>query len=329
MAHALSVVVVVGAATAVAQAGAFALASRLPPTFAQGAMGGQAASGVAVALVALATTTGGDGAATASASAKSASVYFTVAAAVVLACAVAAARVDETRAYEAAAATARRRDGRRAEARALLDDDGDGADDGDDGDGADDGADDEGDDVEDAPGGRSARAEDGDERREYRLAVALTFIATLCAFPAITSSIESTRGALGAFWSPALFLLFNSGDLLGRHVAGTYPETPPRGATLRRAATCRFAFIPCLAACNVTTPNWRVPTVFASDFFAFVFIFALAVTNGWLASVAMMHGASRAPPTKRRAEGVVLSFALVGGIFLGTTLSLFCVFILS
>jgi hypothetical protein len=43
----------------------------------------------------------------------------------------------------------------------------------------------------------------------------------------------------------------------------------------------------------------------------------------------MMHGASRAPLSKRQAEGVVLSFALVTGIFLGTALSLFIVFILS
>ena len=52
---------VVGLATAVAQSGGFALASRLPPEFAQGAMSGQAVSGVVVSLVALATTAYGGG----------------------------------------------------------------------------------------------------------------------------------------------------------------------------------------------------------------------------------------------------------------------------
>lgn len=314
-AQTLGVIVVVGLATAVAQSGGFALASRLPPEFAQGAMSGQAVSGVVVSLVALATTAYGGGSVSSSSSAKGAQAYFYVAAAVVLGCAATAARLDKTPAFEELTGVERHRDGRRSEMNALL---------------RDDDVDEYDSDVEGAPLRASTGVEDfGDESRDYRLAVALTFIASLCAFPAITSSIESSHGAMGAFWSPVLFLLFNLGDFLGRHLAGMYPKTPPRGASLRRAATLRFAFIPFLAACNVTTPNWRVPTVFASDFFPFLFISALAVTNGWLASVAMMHGASRAPLSKRQAEGVVLSFALVAGIFLGTALSLFIVFILS
>ena len=134
-----------------------------------------------------------------------------------------------------------------------------------------------------------------DDSREYRLAVAVTFIATLSVFPAVTSSIESTTNALGALWSPTLFLLFNLGDLLGRHAAATFPGTPS-GASLLHLALLRFAFIPLIAACNVTTPTWIVPVVFNHDVFAVVFILALAVTNGLLATVAVSHGARRVRP---------------------------------
>ena len=116
-------IVVVGLATAVAQSGGFALASRLPPEFAQGAMSGQAVSGVVVSLVALATTAYGGGSISSSSSAKGAQAYFYVAAAVVLGCAATAARLDKTPAFEELTGAERHRDGRRSEMNALLRDD--------------------------------------------------------------------------------------------------------------------------------------------------------------------------------------------------------------
>ena len=62
---------------------------------------------------------------------------------------------------------------------------------------------------------------------------------------------------------------------------------------------------------------------------AVVFILALAVTNGLLATVAVSHGARRVPPTRRQSEGVALTTALIAGIFFGSLLSLGVVFLFS
>tara|TARA_B100000131_G_scaffold171206_1_gene165383 strand:+ start:1537 stop:2874 length:1338 start_codon:yes stop_codon:yes gene_type:complete len=329
----MAVIVVVGACTALAQSGGFAAASRLPPRFARAAMSGQALSGVAASLSALITTASAGGDTTRSVETQ-AEVYFYVAAIVVAACAGGTAWLERSTAYKKYIDEAReeeRRERARAETSSLLggesedeetafndytnyDDDGlivDGR------------ADANGLDADGAPSRVVV-----DDSREYRLAVAVTFIATLSVFPAVTSSIESTTNALGALWSPTLFLLFNLGDLLGRHAAATFPETPS-GASLLHLALLRFAFIPLIAACNVTTPTWIVPVVFNHDVFAVVFILALAVTNGLLATVAVSHGARRVPPTRRQSEGVALTTALIAGIFFGSLLSLGVVFLFS
>ena len=332
----MMVIVIVGACTALAQSGGFAAASRLPPRFARAAMSGQALSGVAASLSALITTASAGGETTRSVETQ-AEVYFYVAVVVVAACAGGTAWLERSTAYQKYVAEAReeeRRERARAETSALLggeSEDEETAIDDDHDDGDDDGLIDDG--RADANGldadGATSRVVVVDDSREYRLSVAVTFIATLSVFPAVTSSIESTTNALGALWSPTLFLLFNLGDLLGRHAAATFPETPPAGASLLRLALLRFAFIPLIAACNVTTPRWIVPVVFNHDVFAVVFILALAVTNGLLATVAVSHGARRVPPTRRQSEGVALTSALIAGIFLGSLLSLVVVFLLS
>ena len=311
-AHVMVVVLVCGGCSALAQAGGFAAASELPPRYARAVMSGQAASGVAASLAAMITTAG---AGTSSLSSeRQAEAYFYVAAGVLLVCAWATTTLDANPTYArlvSEAREARAREGQRLETSALL------------------GCDDDDidanlmEDVED--GDRVREASEGnvvDECRDYRSTVIVTFVATLCVFPAITSAIESSSGAFGALWSPTLFLLFNVGDLIGRHLASIHPKTPPSGRLLLRAALLRFAFIPFLAACNVSTEDWRVPKLFKPDIFPIFFISALAVTNGWIASVAMMYGPGRVPPSKRQAEGVLLTFCLVGGIFAGTATSL-------
>lgn len=310
-AETLLIIAFVGGLTAIAQSGGFAAASALPAAYAQAMMSGQAASGVAVSLVAMMTTAGmGE---TMKANERHAEAYFYVATVTLFACAWATTRLakipmyrrrqEEAREAEAHADTAR------AETRTLLGGDEDEI---------------EGDSVEDVERNdeTSASFDAKEECRLYRLTVVTTFVATLCVFPAVTSAIESTSGTFGALWSPTLFLLFNLGDLLGRHLASIHPKTPPSGRSLLQAATLRFAFVPLIAVCNVSTSGWRAPKVFTTDVFPLFFITSLAVTNGWTASVAMMHGASRAHPSEREAEGVVLNFCLVAGIFAGTTLSL-------
>ena len=302
-AHTMAVIVVVGAASAVAQGNGFALASDLPPAYAQAVMSGQAASGVAVSIVAIITTAGANGASDAQARA-----YFFIAACVLFACAGATWWLDSIPFYRKHAEAAR-------EALAALESmretsgllEIDGEDDGE---------------LETSAAGEAAfTAVDFGECQKYRASVAVTFVVTLSVFPAVTSAIRSEHGVFGALWSPSLFLLFNVGDLFGRLLATAYPKSPPRGDVLLKLAALRLVFLPIIAACDVSISHWMIPSVFKSECWSLAFIAALAVTNGWLASVAMMHGPSRAPAALRASEAFDLSFALVLGIFLGSVLS--------
>ena len=310
--HTILVIVIVGFATAFAQGEGFAVASYLPPTYAQAVMSGQAASGVAVSLVAMITTAGANGA-----SNTQAMVYFFIAACVLFACAWATWYVEKIPLYqrllgEASSATA--------STRGLLDVDANDDSEGDD---------DASEDVELNPWRdehacerASSSSVDVGECTKYRLAVLSTFSVTLSVFPAVTSAIQSAHNVFGNLWSPTLFLIFNVGDLFGRHCATVYPKTPPRGDTLLRLAFARCVFAPLLASCDVsTTTSWRIPRLFTNEFWPITFILALAISNGWIASVGMMYGPSRAPLLARPREGVLLALALVGGIFIGSSCS--------
>ena len=319
--HTIVVIIVVGFASALAQGGGFAVASYLPPTYAQATMSGQAASGVAVSLVAMMTTAGANGA-----SNVQAVVYFSIAACVLFACAWATWYVETIPLYQklltesSSSATS-------TSTRGLLNGDANDDEDIDEG-----GEDIElnpwSEDDEDVRALASSTADVG-ECTKYRLAVLLTFTVTLSVFPAVTSAIQSAHNLFGNLWSPMLFLLFNVGDLIGRHCATVYPKTPPRGDALLRLALARCVFAPLLASCDVstttTTNTWRIPRLFTNEFWPILFILALAITNGWIASLGMMHGPSRASLDRRPREGVALAIALVAGIFIGSSLSVLLV----
>ena len=172
----------------------------------------------------------------------------------------------------------------------------------------------------------------------YRLSVGVTFAMTLMVFPAVTSAICSVRNparqspcdphpaagrVFGDLWVPAIFLLFNVGDLLGRLLANAWPSKPPSGVAVLVASLARLALFPPLLLCNVVTPHkWALPHVFMSDLWPVVLVSALAVTNGHLGSTAMMYGPALVPLAERAEEGSKMSLALTCGLTLGCFMSM-------
>lgn len=111
-------------------------------------------------------------------------------------------------------------------------------------------------------------------------------------------------------WQLALLLLFNLGDTVGRFLPGVV-RAPLRGTGLLAATLARVALVVLFVGC---ARDWAG----LGDAVALAVMAAFALTNGWLASLAMMQGPQRAREKDREAAGVLLSFWLQLGILLGS-----------
>jgi len=168
----------------------------------------------------------------------------------------------------------------------------------------------------------------------YGIAVFLTFLVTLGAFPAITAQVTSTLGPDSAwsntFYVPvACFLLFNVGDYIGRVLAGLiqWPRPGKAGAYFTLLLSIlRFVFIPLFLFCNLRPSDRSVsPILFESDV-AYIVIMALfSISNGYVGTICMMSG----PQTVRPEEAQTAASLLVAllGLGLGSGAALANIFV--
>ncbi|KAL2395417.1 hypothetical protein ABEF93_005031 [Exophiala dermatitidis] len=152
-------------------------------------------------------------------------------------------------------------------------------------------------------------------------AVFICFAVTMV-FPVFTASIRSVRGIDAAIFIPTAFLVWNTGDLLGRlatlwkRISLThYPFA------LCCLAMARLLFIPLYFLCNVKDRG----AIIKSDFFYLAIVqFLFGLTNGYLGSECMMGSGDWVAPEEREAAGGFMGLMLVGGLTVGSLLSLSC-----
>jgi len=165
----------------------------------------------------------------------------------------------------------------------------------------------------------------------YAIAVFLTFLVTLGAFPAITAQVVSTMDAetewASKFYVPvACFLLFNIGDFIGRYLAGLvqWPRPGKVGAYITLGLSlARFAFLPLFLVCNIRPGNNVTPVVMESDV-AYIVIMALfSITNGYVGSICMMSGPQVVRPEEAQTAASLMVALLGLGLGSGAFLSNF------
>jgi hypothetical protein len=156
------------------------------------------------------------------------------------------------------------------------------------------------------------------------LAAMFTFTVTLSVFPALTVFLqsqsrckESSPRLLNDLYVPLFFLLYNAGDFTGRVLAGWVQALGPR--SILPAALARAAFVPLFLLCN--NANSQLPVVFASDAWPISFMVLMAVSNGYVASSAMMLGPSLVDSRDKNLAGTVMIFTLTLGLMIGSVLS--------
>lgn len=157
-------------------------------------------------------------------------------------------------------------------------------------------------------------------------AAALCFVATIAVFPVFTAKILSThpppRSRLfdPEVFIPLSFFFWNAGDLVGRICTGgkLNDSVRRRPVVLFLVGLARFAFLPLYLLCNLHGGG----AVVSSDLFYLVAVqLPFGLSNGWLASNAMMAAAESVDEGEREAAGGFMGLCLVAGLAVGSLLS--------
>lgn len=156
--------------------------------------------------------------------------------------------------------------------------------------------------------------------------VAICFVATIAFFPVFTGKILSTHGQPHSrlfdaeVFIPLGFLCWNAGDLAGRMFTGGAVNAGlrRRPVVLFLFGCVRFAFLPLYLLCNLHGGG----AVVSSDLFYLVLVqLPFGLSNGWLASNAMMAATEAVDEGEREAAGGFMGLCLVAGLTVGSLLS--------
>ena len=156
-------------------------------------------------------------------------------------------------------------------------------------------------------------------------AIFLTFLVTM-SFPVLTQQIHSVRDPDTAprifqpsSFIPLAFLLWNTGDLVGRVlVAVPSLSLISRPRILFLLSVCRIVWIPMFYLCNIRGRG----AVISSDAFYLVIVqFLFGLSNGYIGSSCMMGAVEWVDADQREAAGGFMGLSLVAGLAVGSFVS--------
>lgn len=157
----------------------------------------------------------------------------------------------------------------------------------------------------------------------YSAAIILCFTLTMF-FPVYTSQIITVRPPPtprylhAPIFIPLAFLVWNTGDLLGRLAAALPFSLAHRPRALFALSLARAVFLPLYALSNVAG---RGAWVSSDLFYLGVVQFGFGLSNGWLASSTMMGATEAVADEEKEATGGFMGFNLVAGLTIGSLLS--------
>jgi len=152
------------------------------------------------------------------------------------------------------------------------------------------------------------------------IAVTLAFFVQLVLFPGVVTT--RTQGSLGTWMSVVTIFAFNFGDMLGRllpfaPIKRLSPESWSE-KSLVWFAVIELLFIPLIMLCSVPYGNPLIP----GDWPLIIFTFLLAISSGYLGTLAMVLGPELCLDKEKEAAGNLMNLGLFLGLSLGVTLSL-------
>lgn len=91
---------------------------------------------------------------------------------------------------------------------------------------------------------------------------------------------------LDVYFVPVTYLIYGTGDYIGRLVAGMV-QRPRKGCALLILNGLRIVFIPLLMLCNAQ-PRHNLPVVFDKDYYFILILVLFSLSNGYLANLSMI-----------------------------------------
>jgi equilibrative nucleoside transporter 1/2/3 len=169
----------------------------------------------------------------------------------------------------------------------------------------------------------------------YGFSVFLVFAVTIGLFPGTVALIRSTYNNrcspkegceldsqllwTGALFTPLVcFLMFNVSDFVGRTLSNWFTQ-PKHWIPLLLSCLLRFIYFPLFALCFI--PGTRFHAVFTYDAIPVIICALFGITNGYLASIAMVHSPSRVPIIYSETASVIAGAFLTTGLATGAGLS--------
>ncbi|CAI2361264.1 unnamed protein product [Moneuplotes crassus] len=121
-----------------------------------------------------------------------------------------------------------------------------------------------------------------------------------------------------AWFTVLMITTFNVFDTIGRFAGGFVQIFSP--TTVFSLTIFRLIFIPTSVLIQLNSnPAW----IFQSDWFRIFNMAAFAISNGYNSTLLMIYGPSFTDNNNKERAGMIMSFHLVGGIFVGSLISSF------
>ncbi|XP_058826401.1 equilibrative nucleoside transporter 1 [Topomyia yanbarensis] len=152
----------------------------------------------------------------------------------------------------------------------------------------------------------------------------LMFVTTLSIYPAVTILVGSQNQSHpwhDVYFLPVVnYLLFNTGDYIGRVCAGIFEWPSQRPFLISILSIARIGFVPIMLLCNII-PHHSFPVLIHSDYIFIALMAGFALSNGYITNIALI-GAPKAveQPEKELASSMMAAFLGVG-LACGSTVS--------
>lgn len=118
---------------------------------------------------------------------------------------------------------------------------------------------------------------------------------------------------------PLSFMIWNTGDLVGRVICAYPFFRVYRPKLLAILPVCRLVFIPLYLMCNIKGQG----AYLNSDVIYWLIQITFGISNGWLGANNLMAAPDMVTESERAAAGGFMSMWLVGGLATGSVLSFF------
>ncbi|XP_037902470.1 equilibrative nucleoside transporter 3 [Hermetia illucens] len=157
----------------------------------------------------------------------------------------------------------------------------------------------------------------------YAFSLFYVFAVTLCVYPAVTVLVQSTNHGQGHPWNDVYFtpvvnyLLFNSGDYLGRILAGIIEKPRNKPHLIVLITTIRTAFIPILMM-GYSTLHKFLPIVIHSDYVFILILAAFAVSNGYITNISLIMAPKMVMQHEKEMASSMMAACLGLGIAAGS-----------